>query len=59
MGKLRPLNPATCPHCMSRNTKRGGVVPGKEEKGSLWKCFEDACGKEFHVPMIVLFRDAS
>ena len=55
--RLRPLNHATCPKCMSQNTKRGGVVKGQEAKGSLWKCFQEECRHEFHVPMVVVFRD--
>ena len=49
---LKPLNPATCPKCGSKNTSRGGFV--KEANKSLWKCREADCGEEFYLAVLVL-----
>ena len=54
MPRLAPLNPATCPGCGKKNTKRVGFSP--EKRGSLWQCFEDACRKRFIVPTLALVR---
>jgi len=54
---LKPLNPATCPHCGSKKTSRGGFV--KEAKMSLWKCREIECGKEFYLPVLVMVPTAA
>ena len=50
MSRLKPLNPATCTHCSSKNTKRVGYSEVKG--GSLWKCYD--CGKGFVIPKVVL-----
>ena len=50
MARLKPLNPATCPKCKTKNTKRVGYSESK--RGSLWICSD--CKEGFIVPMLAL-----
>jgi sarcosine oxidase delta subunit len=52
VGKLKPLNPATCPYCGGKKTARGGFLKGK--RASVWKCRNPECGKEFLVRFLFL-----
>jgi len=54
MPQLKPLNPATCPYCAKKETRRIGY--SAERKGSLWKCVAEGCGKPFLVPTLSLVR---
>lgn len=54
MSRLVPLNPATCPHCGKKETKRVGY--SESRKASLWVCAAEGCGKPFAVPQLILAR---
>jgi ribosomal protein L37AE/L43A len=52
--RLVPLNPAVCPHCRKKETKRLGFSEG--DKGSIWQCSATECGKTFTVPTLSLVK---
>lgn len=52
MSRIKPLNPATCTHCGSKNTERFGY--SKNARGSLWSC--KSCHKPFVVKTLVLAK---
>jgi ribosomal protein L37AE/L43A len=54
MPHLRPLNPATCPACGKKVTRRVGY--SEDKKGSIWRCGEPGCGRAFIVPTLALAR---
>jgi transposase-like protein len=51
MADLKVLVPATCPHCSSKKTARGGYLPA--EGGSVWKCRNPECAKSFTVKTLI------
>ena len=57
MARIVPANPATCPKCGSKETRRVGY--SAQAGGSLWVCGAAGCGNAFTVRMLVLRRASS
>lgn len=54
MGRLVPLNSATCPHCRQKKAMRVGYA--EKQHGSLWQCTNEDCKKVFLIPTMALTR---